>query len=869
MLTRNNLPDAPYKKFFGRDDSLKRISETLLDGGTFIASIDGIGGIGKTALAHYFCTQVVIPSGKFDYLVWISSKEDVFDPFSKDILIKNVRDKFRGVEELLDSILSVVGLEEMIEKSIEEKKEFIENEILKTERVFIVLDNLENVDDDSFFDYMMKSFNKFSRDNRSLKILTTSRKRKKLADFPIEIEGLNTEDALKMLKFLATEYNIKDILNANDHDNIKLLDKIGCIPLGIEFVVGQMTLGKSRGKIYQELEGFPDLSNLSDNEEKRRKLSDIILFSYKNMYETLSKEQQYVFKIIASLVRNRTINDPPISFELLMTITSYSKTDLEHSLEVLLDNKLISYRQGEYTVTPMSINFVRQYYEDFETIEDSVVETKNKIIEMGYKAQDKVELFLSSLRDLIDNNRLEEAEDRLLKALEIMTDSRIYHRLAKIQKDLNKFAKAQDSFKQAAALNPADPRIWWDWIDMEDKKNRTNIALQLTETALQKTENDISILLQRLNILKYKRDFQKLRNEVNHYLEVYQNNGQTDRVLRLLRNWRMIELNVYNNDENAVPDFYFTATKKLIAVEDNLDSVMQLANEALKIAQKSGRTEYVEEFSNIIKKTKLSIVVSIPSMIKELHKAFNNKNYEKAKKLARRILELANDDEQSISHAVAALRVLLQILATEKEYERVIITFEDYKNIGFTDEWQCTKIYEKAKREITTEKRNNLIGQIMRNIQELEYSLRDKVVMWALDNDEQKLVDLVTRKDKEEWIERWKSTRTRSLKNDESLIHFSDLSDLRSLLSWTKSIFLGKIYGDKNQESAKELFKRITLELENFINNERNESFHSRLQLYEIEELNEFLVDTQRTLRDVNSLIELTSSSDIQEDSNF
>jgi len=54
METEHNLPPQPYKKFFGRQDSIDKILETLINGGTFIASIDGVGGIGKTALAYYF-----------------------------------------------------------------------------------------------------------------------------------------------------------------------------------------------------------------------------------------------------------------------------------------------------------------------------------------------------------------------------------------------------------------------------------------------------------------------------------------------------------------------------------------------------------------------------------------------------------------------------------------------------------------------------------------------------------------------------------------------------------------------------------------------------------------------------------------------
>jgi hypothetical protein len=135
METEHNLPPQPYKKFFGRQDSIDKILETLINGGTFIASIDGVGGIGKTALAYYFCKEILLPSNQFDYLIWLTAKETVFDPFSRDLMIKEVRSSFRGIEELIDTILSVIKLEELINEPLEEVvstflcKFFIERQI--------------------------------------------------------------------------------------------------------------------------------------------------------------------------------------------------------------------------------------------------------------------------------------------------------------------------------------------------------------------------------------------------------------------------------------------------------------------------------------------------------------------------------------------------------------------------------------------------------------------------------------------------------------------------------------------------------------------------------------------------------------------
>jgi tetratricopeptide (TPR) repeat protein len=855
MVTEHNLPPQPYKKFFGRQDSINKILETLINGGTFIASIDGVGGIGKTALAYYFCKEILLPSNQFDYLIWLTAKETVFDPFSRDFMIKSVRSSFRGIEELIDTILSVTKFEEFIDKPLEEKKKFVEDQVLKSEKIFLVLDNLESIEDDQFFDYITRDFNKFAAENRFLKVLTTSRKRKKIVDFPIEIGGLAVDDALKMLKYLASEYNIKDILNATDHDNIKLIEKVGCIPLGIEFIIGQMSLGKSRGQIYNELQGYPSLEDVESESEKRKRLSDIILFSLKNMYETLTDEQQYVFKVITSLVRNKAKSDPPISFELLMTITGYRKQELESYLENLIDNNLIvNTKENEFSISQMAINFVKQYYDDFGKIEDEVIEKKNKIVKSDYKVPDKVDLFLNSIRELIDNNNFEEAETKLFDALDVTPDSRIYFELAKVQKTLNKFLKSEDSFKMATELNPKNTKIWFEWINMEDNRGRHNIALQLTEKALEKTNNDVLLVIQRINILKFQRKFDQLRNEVKHYLEIYDKEKRQDEYLRLLRNWRIIEYNLLK-EASIQPKHYFEAIEMLIEKEGDIEIKIQLCKEALKVASKTDQADKKSSFIRKIRNLERKAMRDIPSRTKELNRLFNNKNYEEAKKEARKILNWVYEDEEYEEYSKNALRVLLHILSSEKDYDRVILTFEDYKTIGYRDQ-NCVDIYEKAQKMKKLEENRKIIGEIMLNIQECEAEIRE-LIMWSLDYEEERLFELVKSKGKEEWISQWQLAKDKSLKKDELLIHYSDLSHLRSILAWIKPEITNKIEDDSKKYEIKELLKNIVAYLENYITPERKESFHSRLQLYEKEKLNNFLVDTRRILEKINELKKL------------
>lgn len=853
MEVNHNLPNRPYKKFFGRTESIRRIKETLLEGGTFIASIDGVGGIGKTALAYYFCHEILVPENRFDYIVWLTSKKTVFDPFSKDTLIKRIDNNFYGTESLIDTTLQVVGLEEFIGEDFYVKRDFFERDVASKEKIFFVLDNLENVDDDEFFKYITKGFNRLSGINRDLKVLTTSRKRKRIIDFPIEIEGLTVEDALLMLKYLAGEFDVKAILNASDFQNVKLLERVGNVPLGIEFVVGQMALGKSLGQIYRELDGYPSLDQVTDEDEKKKRLSAIILFSFRNMYETLDFDHQRVFKTIAALQKNKR-SDDELSFELLMTITGYSKYELDRILEDLMDNKLITLEDSEYAISQMAINFVRQYYEEFESFENEIIGLKEKIARTGHQTRDKVDVFLENVKIFLEENKYEEAEAFLLKSLDVYNDARLYYELATIQRILNKFTKAGDNFHMATRLAPHNVKIWYDWINMEDVRQRHNIALHLSAQALEKTGNDVSIVIQMINIYKYKRDYARLRDEVKQYLKLYEDEGKQEPYIKLLRHWKGIE---YSLVKEGTDNKYIQAAELLASKEEDNEIKLQILAEMLRVEKRRGNHKKAEQTQRRIRNIQSKIKRSVGGRVKHLNRLFSQKENEQAKKEARKILKWFDEDsydEVEMRHYQNALRVLMQILATEQDYDRMISTFEDYKTIGYRDE-SCIQTYEKAQKMKVENERNALIGDISINIQCAEVNLRN-LIMWSFDFNEQGLVDAVISKDKQEWITQWEMTKNKSLKKDADLIHYSDLGHLRSLLAWRRSEILKRTADSKMRYTTQENLKKTIAYLEEYVSQARNETFHSRLQLFEIDKLNEILVDTRRLLDTTNQIIE-------------
>ncbi len=843
MSMLHNLPNQPYKKFFGRTDAINKINDDLIEGGTYIASIDGVGGIGKTALTYHFCKEILVKEDIYSYLVWITAKDTVFDAVSSSI--KRVENEFKNnsIEALINETIKVVGFNELLVDTFEERKIFFED-IVKTEKIFFVFDNLETIQDETFFDYL-KEFNKFSRHNRDLKILTTSRKRKKIADFPIEIEGLSMSDALAMLEYLGQSFiekPIKSIISASEFQKIKIVEKVGRIPLGIEFIVGQLARGKGLGQIYQELEGYPSLEGVVNEDEKRQKLSDIILFSFKDMYETLDTNHQLVFKVIAAIQKNKRKNDKDVSFDLLMNMTNFNKSQLEIILENLLENKLIfPTNKDEYNISQMAINFSKQYFDDFAEIEENVISVRDAIVRNTI-TQDNVDLFIERVRTLTNNLQFTEAETLLLNAIEKNEDHRLYFELGKVQATLKKSSKASDSFKRATELTPNNKNVWFEWINLE--RSRMGIALSIANNALEATNLDVSIAMQTLDIYKFRKEYENMRDFAKSILERFEKQNRKDDCLKFLYHWKSAE---YNLLRDKLDNYYLDVIDKLIFAEPEKEAILELYKEKMGVCNKLGLSEKVKDLKEKILRLEQKIKLSINYYVKQMNFYMSSltRDTEKAKTEAKKILTFA--DIKDFEYRKSALRVLLQILATEQDYERIILTFEEYSQIALKDR-NCLDVYNKAQKDKLKRQMDGVIAEISQNLINSENNLRS-IIMSMFANIETDFISFIRAKNQNsifDWISNWQTNRNKSLKNDLSLIYYSDFSNLRKMLDWLDNTHIRRANSNINVFEIHNKIKKLSDNLKFYTIDERNEAFHARILQYDLNKLNEVLVDTSR-----------------------
>jgi len=175
------------------------------------------------------------------------------------------------------------------------------------------------------------------------------------------------------------------------------------------------------------------------------------------------------------------------------------------------------------------------------------------------------------------------------------------------------------------------------------------------------------------------------------------------------------------------------------------------------------------------------------------------------------------------------------------------------KNIGFTNQ-ELVKLLNKSNNEIEEQKKEVLRQQIHKLISDSENTIRN-ILLGAYNYNDELFINSI--KDKLEkyknsnaidLLEKWRNVKSRALNRDSSIIYYADFNHLIPLLSWCK-IDIGKKYSNSPKNIREEFYKKIKElinQMEFIINPERNESFHSRLQILKYDELNAIFVDVSR-----------------------
>jgi len=137
--TPDNLPRR--SPFFGRDQEMETLMRALSpDDRTWGVLLDGIGGIGKTAMAveaAYRCKD----KGLFDAFIFVSAKQNILDPSG----IREMKPAARTLDEFLNEtarVLGEIGIAKL--EGADKRRALLDN--LRGKRALLIYDNLETLE---------------------------------------------------------------------------------------------------------------------------------------------------------------------------------------------------------------------------------------------------------------------------------------------------------------------------------------------------------------------------------------------------------------------------------------------------------------------------------------------------------------------------------------------------------------------------------------------------------------------------------------------------------------------------------------------------------------------------------------------------
>jgi tetratricopeptide (TPR) repeat protein len=324
------LPRRPY--FVGREQELETILQSLQPNSrTFIIGIEGIGGVGKSALAietSYRC----IENDLFGSVIWISAKESILTLHGIEPIIPEAK----TLSDILITIGTNLGNPTIGNLSIKDQITRAYN-LLARRSTLLVLDNFESLSKNEQHDVL-----DFLRNSpMTLKVLITSRERVAEGQI-IRLQGLSFEESNALLDWESQQKHI----HLTQDQSKQLIDLTGGLPLALLWVQGQIAvLGYSVTQVLDKLSLDADIP--------------ILQYCFNHSWNLLSQADAKKLLFILA------IQPDAVSRAALKEIGGIESNDnFENAVSELLQLSLIEHEHDRdyFSILPLTRRFIRSQF---------------------------------------------------------------------------------------------------------------------------------------------------------------------------------------------------------------------------------------------------------------------------------------------------------------------------------------------------------------------------------------------------------------------------------------------------------------------------------------------------------------------------
>lgn len=337
------LLSKDYFEFVHRPDYCDKIIKGLKNSRISVVTLTGIGGVGKTALAVW-AVKDAYKSMKYDYIISITAKDRELVSTG----IQPINQYLTTFEDLIDSILDVIGLPDLKKMPREEKESNILDLIVDT-NMLLFIDNLETAADAKLIEFLNNL-------PEGVQAIVTSRINLiRFSSYPIEVNVLEPEEVITFIDSLSKidRYSYCKALSRSEKDFIG--SSCNRIPLAIRWMVGRCGAVDELIKQAEMLKSYDATG------------AELLEFSFRRIFENMSICEKDLMQLLA------IVGDIPIEAIMVATGAQNSDHNVIDVLEKLVrDTIIIKYYDRDlngykYKLLSLVSNFI---VSKFVTIEN-------------------------------------------------------------------------------------------------------------------------------------------------------------------------------------------------------------------------------------------------------------------------------------------------------------------------------------------------------------------------------------------------------------------------------------------------------------------------------------------------------------------
>ncbi|NTU74848.1 MAG: hypothetical protein HGA86_01865 [Anaerolineaceae bacterium] len=227
-----DLPLPEFTQLVGVSHYFEQLNQLFARAdGPLIVSLEGMGGIGKTALARAY-TGLPDTRARWTHILWVSARQYVL---AEDGQISPLINPATTLEDISIRMANLLGADHLVQKAVGERMEGI-RAILSQESYLVVVDNLETVPE---YIELVPALAKCAGLSRF--IITT---RQTLRSFPyvhtLQLSELNSQAAYDLIQSETGRRSRSVGLDPAVFD--ELYRMVGGLPLAIKLVAAQLPL---------------------------------------------------------------------------------------------------------------------------------------------------------------------------------------------------------------------------------------------------------------------------------------------------------------------------------------------------------------------------------------------------------------------------------------------------------------------------------------------------------------------------------------------------------------------------------------------------------------------------------------------------